>query len=275
MMNLNTTKKSVTLLVTILAAALFVGCGIDDSSGTISTGDPECVCNEDCDEGQTCTDGECVDETTPPECTCDEDCAEGQSCADGECVDLPECVEDTDCAEGLTCEEGACVEPAEPEFLPAPFASPECVAVEKASISTFKCDCIMDFSSYYTSGSTCGEVRGELTNMSWSAGPEILAPDLDGYMGMSYELDPGTFAFSYLGYQDCDDKWPGEAWAQYGHQDFLKQMTEEARSFIQCNWWDETTQTLIEVESPSCSLRITVSSDCELTGAGNMANFGQ
>ncbi len=133
--------------------------------------------------------------------------------------------------------------------------------------------CVFDFSSKYVSGSTCGEVRGNATNMSWTSGPKILDADRDGYMGMSFHMDPGTYELSYLGFQDCATSTPNQAWAQYGGEDQLRAMTSAGRAFIQCNWWDATAKAKVTVGNPSCSLRITVDGKCSVTAAGNMANF--
>ena len=133
--------------------------------------------------------------------------------------------------------------------------------------------CIFDFSSKYVSGSTCGEVRGNATNMSWTSGPKIVDADRDGYMGMSFHMEAGTYELSYLGFQDCATSTPNQAWAQYGGEDQLRAMTAAGRAFIQCNWWDATEQTKVTVGNPSCSLRITVDDKCVVTPAGNMANF--
>ncbi|MDP6945869.1 MAG: hypothetical protein QF464_17090, partial [Myxococcota bacterium] len=78
--------------------------------------DPGCTSDDDCNEGETCTDGACAETTTDPGCTSDDDCNEGEVCTDGACVDDggdvvgPGCTEDTDCADGETCTDGACVE---------------------------------------------------------------------------------------------------------------------------------------------------------------------
>jgi hypothetical protein len=71
----------------------------DDVVVTIPAGDvtlnrggaaaPECETDADCEEGEVCQDGECV-EAPPAGCETDADCAEGQVCEDGACVDAPE-----------------------------------------------------------------------------------------------------------------------------------------------------------------------------------------
>lgn len=146
-----------------------------------------------------------------------------------------------------------------PVLDPGPFRSPAA--------------CVFDFASKYVSGSTCGEVRGSATNMSWTSGPKILDADRDGYMGMSFHMDPGTYNLSYLGFQDCATSTPNQAWAQYGGEDQLRAMTAEGRAFIQCNWWDAASKSKVTVANPSCNLRLTVDAACKVTPAGNMADF--
>jgi len=143
--------------------------------------------------------------------------------------------------------------------LPAPFRSPA--------------PCILDFSNAYVSGATCGEVRGTLPGMSWTSGVRIANPDGDGYMGMSFTTTAGTYELSYLGWQNCETQEPNEAWAQYGHPEQLVEMTAEARSFINCNWYNESTDQVISGVDPSCNIRITVDNECHILPAGNMTDF--
>lgn len=146
----------------------------------------------------------------------------------------------------------------EPQTVAGPFRSPG--------------SCIWDFNSAYVSDAICGEVRGDLPNMSWSDGPAIANPDGDGWMGMHYEVQDGTYTFSYLGYQNCGSSSPYEAWAQYGGEDQLSAMTPEDRAYISCNWWDAANQRKLSVSNPSCSLKVTVV-NCDVRPAGNMSNF--
>ena len=61
----------------------------------------------ECGEGQSCVDGECVDDAPA---ACDPECGEGQSCEDGECVDDAPAACDPECGEGQSCVEGECVD---------------------------------------------------------------------------------------------------------------------------------------------------------------------
>jgi len=45
-----------------------------------------------------------------PECTEDSDCNSGDECDDGECVEAPECRRDSDCEDGYECDNQECVE---------------------------------------------------------------------------------------------------------------------------------------------------------------------
>ncbi len=145
------------------------------------------------------------------------------------------------------------------DSLPAPFRSPA--------------PCILDFSNAYVSGATCGEVRGTMPGMSWTSGVRIANPDGDGYMGMAFTTPAGTYEVSYLGYQNCTTQQPNDAWAQYGHADQLVEMTAEARSFINCNWYNASTNQVISGVNPSCNIRFTVDSECHILPAGNMSGF--
>jgi hypothetical protein len=145
------------------------------------------------------------------------------------------------------------------DTLPAPFRSPAAN--------------VYDFSTAYVSGATCGEVRGSLPGMSWTDGVQIANPDGDGYMGMSFITPAGTYELSYLGWQNCGTREPKDAWAQYGFEEQLVKMTAEARSFLNCNWWNATTQQKVTGVNPSCDIRITVDTVGNILPAGNMANF--
>ncbi|KPJ85816.1 hypothetical protein AMJ57_01760 [Parcubacteria bacterium SG8_24] len=151
-----------------------------------------------------------------------------------------------------------CEEPV--ELVAGPFRSPAA--------------CVLDFNSAYVSGATCGEVRGNLPGITWESGARILDDDLDGWMGMAYELPAGEYDLSYLGFQDCDSASPNEAWAQMGHVLQLLQMLAADRAFVFCNWWDASAEEMLEVESPSCWIRIVVDGECNITAGGNMGNFG-
>jgi hypothetical protein len=50
---------------------------------------PECTQNEDCNAGQSCVDGVCVNDpiVTAPECTEDQNCGTGEICVDGRCTE--------------------------------------------------------------------------------------------------------------------------------------------------------------------------------------------
>lgn len=145
------------------------------------------------------------------------------------------------------------------EGLPAPFRSPA--------------PCVFDFSNAYVSGAVCGEVRGTLPGMSWSSGVQISNPDGDGYMGMAFVVPAGTYEMSYLGWQNCSTREPNDAWAQYGFEEQLTEMTAEARAYINCNWWNAGTGSVISGVNPSCNIRVTVDSECHVLPAGNMADF--
>jgi hypothetical protein len=238
--------------------------------------DPECRDESDCDPGYTCDHGSChahpeptVDAATPPPaCTGDTwTCEEWSACSDGRRT--RECTMTSDCASvstpsPATSQACATVDAGtddEPEYLPDPVISPKA--------------CVLDFSSYYMSGSTEGEVRGTLPMMDWTDGLGIADPDTDddyGYAGltMRFDVPEGTYDISYLGYQG--ERPPAsEAWAQYGLIDDLLRMRPEALEYIQCNWYKNGE--IVDVSAPKCFIRISVDEDCVITGAGNMGDF--
>ncbi|MBW2983911.1 hypothetical protein KY361_02250 [Candidatus Woesearchaeota archaeon] len=77
-------KKTIALVLAMLMVFSVVPLAFAQEEP--GTGDPpECVADEDCEEGEVCTDGECEAAEPPPECVADEDCEEGEVCTDGEC----------------------------------------------------------------------------------------------------------------------------------------------------------------------------------------------
>ncbi len=87
--------------VAALAALLaFTACDDDDADPVDPT--PDCVTDDDCDDGYECVGGECVAEPEVCDPPCDPDLCE--VCVDGDCVS--ECVGDE------VCVDGECVEPA-------------------------------------------------------------------------------------------------------------------------------------------------------------------
>jgi hypothetical protein len=140
------------------------------------------------------------------------------------------------------------------------------------------------FSSYYISGSPCGEVIGELPGMNWSAGSLIQDSNHDGYMEFngSQAAADVAFRFTFLDHQ-C----PGETVARsnaamYGGKEQIRAMTAAAKSFLQCNWWDAAANNgqggEISVSNPGCNFRAQKSApnnvgEVTWSGQGNMSNF--
>ncbi len=65
-----------------------------------------CEENDECESGQVCRAGECVDEEDA--CQFNYECGEGKVCADGACT--TECDAARPCASGFACTDGVCVE---------------------------------------------------------------------------------------------------------------------------------------------------------------------
>ncbi len=131
------------------------------------------------------------------------------------------------------------------------------------------------FSDRYIAGSPCGDVLGTLPGTSWTSGLTIRDTNADHWLELDYTaLAAGTYTFSYR-----DRACPGETpdrtnWALYGDPTTMKMMSAASRAFINCNWWNAATETVITgVTDPVCNLKVTVATSGAITGAGNMANL--
>lgn len=143
--------------------------------------------------------------------------------------------------------------------LPAPVISPAA--------------CLLQFADDYISGSPCGDVVGTLPGMTWSEGQYITDSDSDGRLELKYASIPeGSYLLSYRD-RECKNEVPRTNWALYGDPEMLKRMTDEARSFIQCNWWDAANAKVMTSGDPGCKLAIKVGPSCAISGNGNMKNF--
>ena len=67
----------------------------------------QCVLSTDCEEGESCVDGECIDPDAPVTCESHSDCADGRACMTGVCTEV-ECRDAEDCDEGATCVDARC-----------------------------------------------------------------------------------------------------------------------------------------------------------------------
>jgi len=99
-------KKITFLLVVLIAAFAVIACGDDDKN---TEAKPECVVSDDCDEGQECKDGSCVDKEpeVKPECVTSADCTDGKECQNGFCVTV---TPEEYCGDGIVNGEEACDE---------------------------------------------------------------------------------------------------------------------------------------------------------------------
>lgn len=80
----------------------------NDDFECVGGGNPGCQSNTDCNQGQVCQNGACVNSN--PGCQGNGDCAQGQICQNGSCIPDPSiCQRDANCPPGQTCQQGRCV----------------------------------------------------------------------------------------------------------------------------------------------------------------------
>jgi hypothetical protein len=134
--------------------------------------------------------------------------------------------------------------------------------------------CSLRFADTYIGGATCGQVRGNLPGATWSSGPAIRDTNADHELELTLTVAPaGTYELSYVSASCPGGPAVTETWANYGSRAQLLAMTADARSFVNCNWWNAATGTTVSVSSPGCNLRIAIDAMCGITGAGNMRNY--
>lgn len=134
--------------------------------------------------------------------------------------------------------------------------------------------CAMRFADAYIGGASCGQVRGNLPGTTWTYGHAIADTNADHELELTLTLAPaGTYELSYVSSACVGGPAVAETWASYGSRAQLLGMTEDARSFVSCNWWDAASGTTMTVTNPGCNLRISIDASCNVTGAGNMRNY--
>jgi len=135
--------------------------------------------------------------------------------------------------------------------------------------------CRLEFADQYISGSSCGELRGNLPGMTWDTGPVIQDSDSDGRLEyIAATIVAGTYSMSYMD-RECPGQTPETgAWAHYGDPELLLSLTADARAWLYCNWYDAATGTILsDVADPGCNIRVTVGAACAISPAGNMRDF--
>jgi hypothetical protein len=213
--------------------SLATACGLQDESESPPAGNPPPDCGSECNSGGS-------------------DAGTGGSSSGGQSDGGTGGSTTTDAGSG-----GSTTTP--PSGMPAPVVS--------------NAACEMLFHDDYINGSPCGEVRGNLPGMTWSSGQFITDSNSDGRLELKYETIPeGCYQLSYLDVA-CKNEVPRTNWAAYGDPEMLKAMTAEARSFIQCTWWDAAAKKVKTVSDPGCNIRIKVGPGCAISGDGNMSNF--
>ncbi|HTM68367.1 MAG TPA: hypothetical protein VL426_03640 [Candidatus Binatia bacterium] len=143
---------------------------------------------------------------------------------------------------------------------PAPLSSPSALQLR--------------FADAYIGAAACGQVRGNLPGTTWSSGPTMQDTNADHVLEVGYASIPaGNYELSYVSAACPGGPAVAETWASYGSRPQLLGMTGDARSFVNCNWWDAASGMAITVASPGCNLRIAVDGSGNVTGAGNMRNY--
>jgi hypothetical protein len=123
-------------------------------------------------------------------------------------------------------------------------------------------------STRFTFSASCNLVLGNMPGVGWDVGVRSCDTDKDGYV--SYTPKSGTVGTYNFSYRDTED---ANGWALYGDIEAQRKMSPEARSFIECNWWDAAHAKTVTVANPSCGLKLTIGSDGKVVGAGNMSNL--
>ncbi len=231
-------KSAATVLVLTLTFVL-VGCGLQDGTTATVPSTTPAASTSSADAG--------TNDTTAPTTTTD---------AGTTTADTGTMVADTGIDSGVDAktDSGA--------YLPAPVMSP---AANQ-----------LTFATYYVAGSLCGDVLGTLPGMNWTSGRFITdASPVDGRLELVYTASPpvGDYTVSYRD-RACPTESPDRTnWALYGAPEMLKAMTPAARAWLQCNWWDATSKTVLTVADPVCNIKLHAASGGVFTGAGNMENF--
>src|SRR5688572_22230259 len=154
-------------------------------------------------------------DNTPPDCTTCGNDGDGGTGPDADPVDPPA--------------DGGTVTPPSGN-APAPVVSPAA--------------CRLEFHDQYISGSSCGELRGNLPGMTWDTGPVIQDSNSDGRLEyVAATIAAGTYSMSYMD-RECAGQTPETgAWAHYGDPELLLSLTDDARAWLYCNWYDAATGT--------------------------------
>lgn len=125
-----------------------------------------CATSSDCDEGQSCEEGECVDVG----CRDDDACSEESPRCDVESSVCVECLEAGDCADGFECEEFACVPGCETsddctagercvDAICAPLCATDLDCADGSHCADFLCVPDCSASSECADGEACGDGR--------------------------------------------------------------------------------------------------------------------
>jgi len=166
-------------------------------------GEPECVGDEDCPEGEVCTDsGTCEAETVDPGCETDGDCDPGFICMENTCVEEPAapCETDEECDGEWVCLDGQCTAPvpplSEPDiFYITPDSGSKAGGIEVSVLGeNFEEGASVLFDGIPAEESTWVN-NGELTCITPASGPGVVSVTVTNPDGGS-----ATFAsaFTYL-----------------------------------------------------------------------------
>jgi len=110
-------------------------------------------------------------------------------------------------------------------------------------------------SDLYISGSPCADVVGTLPGKNWENGTMIYDRDQDGWLAFdASDLPNGDYRVTYRD-RECPGESPQKNWADYGHRQYLSQMTDASRCFVYCTWWSASQGREVASGDPHCELR--------------------
>lgn len=159
------------------------------------------------------------------------------------------------------------------ETLPAVVSSPEPFALSFSMAYLPRVDESGDLPE-------CAEVRGDLPGLGWEDGTGWPIYDEDGDFTLDFYMSTktsGCYRLTLYVPTWCEPSLPANRrWLQYGAEDILLQLSDEALEWLECNWWDEFAEDYVDPprgEDPACGIAIWVDDDGTVWPDGNMGYY--